>query len=81
MRRAHVVDKRGKAKYSIHALRHFFASWCLNRRPEGRELPPKTVQTLLGHSSITMTMDVYGHLFPSSSDRAELAQSANMLLA
>jgi integrase len=81
MRRAHVVDTHGKPKYSIHALRHFFASWCLNRRPEGRELPPKTVQTLLGHSSITMTMDVYGHLFPSSSDRAELAQSANTLLA
>jgi integrase len=81
MRRAHVVDKHGKPKYSIHALRHFFASWCLNRRPEGRELPPKTVQSLLGHSSIAMTMDVYGHLFPSSSDRAELTRSANILLA
>jgi len=81
MRRARIVDKNGKAKYSMHAFRHFFASWCLNRRPEGRELPPKTVQALLGHSSIVMTMDTYGHLFPSSSDRAELAQSADTLLA
>lgn len=81
MRKAKVVDKKGVAKYSMHSFRHFFASWCLNRKPEGRELPPKTVQTLLGHSSIVMTMDIYGHLFPSSTDRAELAQSANALLA
>ena len=48
-----------------HAFRHFFASWCLNRKEAGgRELPPKEVQSLLGHSSIVMTMDVYGHLFP-----------------
>jgi integrase len=81
MRKAKVVDKHGDPKYSLHAFRHFFASWCLNRRSEGgRELPPKEVQSMLGHSSIVMTMDVYGHLFPQSSDRTELAQSANALL-
>ncbi|MGC1858400.1 MAG: tyrosine-type recombinase/integrase, partial [Pseudolabrys sp.] len=79
--RATVVDKQAQAKYGMHTLRHFFASWCLNRRPEGRELPPKEVQSLLGHSSIVMTMDIYGHLFPRSSDRGELARSANALLA
>jgi len=26
---------------------------------------PKAIQERLGHSSITVTMDVYGHLFPS----------------
>jgi integrase len=33
------------AKYSgLHNLRHFFASWCINRRVDGGlELPPKTV--------------------------------------
>jgi len=25
-------------------------------------LPPKSVQALLGHASITLTIDVYGHL-------------------
>lgn len=25
--------------------------------------PPKRIQVMLGHSSITMTYDVYGHLF------------------
>jgi hypothetical protein len=39
----------------------------------GRELPPKVVQHLLGHSSIVMTLDVYGHLFPHGNDRTELA--------
>jgi hypothetical protein len=36
------------------------------------ELPLKTVQGRLGHSSIQMTADVYGHLFPSGDDAAEL---------
>ena len=39
--------------------------------------PPKVVQELLGHSSITMTIDVYGHLFPRGDDRTELPVAAN----
>jgi integrase len=71
---AGVVDKDGEPKYALHALRHYFASWCINRKADGgRELPPKNVQTLLGHKSIVMTLDRYGHLFPSGNDRAELA--------
>jgi integrase len=79
MKKAGVIDKEGEPKYSPHALRHFFASWCINRRPEGRELPPKEVQALLGHSSITMTLDVYGHLFSRDNDRAELAEATRAL--
>lgn len=29
---------------------------------------PKRLQALLGHSSISMTFDTYGHLFPSPED-------------
>ena len=36
-------------------------------------MTPKVVQHLLGHSSIVITLDVYGHLFPAGDDRAELA--------
>ena len=59
-----------RAKYTgLHALRHFYASWCINRRVDGGlELPAKVVQERLGHSSIMMTMDVYGHLFPRGDD-------------
>jgi integrase len=77
-----VVNKRGKPKYGLHAFRHFFASWCINRRTDGgRELPAKVVQGLLGHGSIVMTLDRYGHLFPRGDDRAELAAASGALLA
>lgn len=84
-----VPDEKGKpnvrrrAKYTgLHALRHFYASWCINRRVDGGlELPPKMVQERMGHSSITMTMDVYGHLFPSTDDADALAAAERDLLA
>ncbi|MBV8105497.1 MAG: site-specific integrase [Hyphomicrobiales bacterium] len=84
------VDGKGEddgpvklAKYSgLHAFRHFYASWCINRRVDGGlELPPKVVQERLGHSSIMMTMDVYGHLFPRGDDSEELAAAESSLLA
>lgn len=79
---ASVVTNTGKPKYGLHAFRHFFASWCINPKDRGgRELPPKVVQQLLGHSSIVMTLDRYGHLFPRGDDRAELAAAARALLA
>lgn len=64
-------------KYTgLHALRHFYASWCINRRKDGGlELPPKVVQERLGHSTIAMTMDTYGHLFPSDDDGQEMAEA------
>jgi integrase len=56
--------------------------WCINRRQDGSlELPPKMVQERLGHSSIIMTMDVYGHLFPRTDDADELAAAELKLLA
>jgi integrase len=82
MVKAGVVDKGNEPKYGLHSLRHFFASWCINPKSAGgREMPVKVVQTLLGHSSIVMTMDIYGHLFPSATDRQELAASEKALLA
>jgi integrase len=68
-------------KYGLHSFRHFFASWCINPKNRGgRELPPKEVQHLLGHSSIVMTLDVYGHLFPAKGDHHELAAATRALL-
>jgi integrase len=79
---AGVVNKAGKPKYTLHAFRHYFASWCINRKAQGgRELPIKNVQTLLGHASIVMTLDRYGHLFPRGDDRAELAKAEDALWA
>jgi integrase len=79
MRAAGLVDGKGdeaEPKYGLHSLRHYFASWCINPRSAGgRELPAKNVQALLGHSSIVITLDLYGHIFPKGNDRAELAAS------
>lgn len=70
------------AKYTgMHALRHFYASWCINRTQDGGlGLPPKVVQERLGHSSIIMTMDVYGHLFPRGDDADEMSAAEKSLL-
>jgi len=38
------------------------------------------VQQRMGHASIAITMDVYGHLFPSGDDGAELAAAEKALL-
>jgi integrase len=42
-----------------HALRHTYAALLIR---EGAH--PKVIQTLMGHASITVTLDLYGHLFP-----------------
>lgn len=52
-----VVNDNGRPKYGLHALRHFCASWLIEQG-----FTPKRLQTILGHSSIQMTFDVYGHL-------------------
>lgn len=80
---AGVVTKDGKARYTgLHALRHFYASWCINRPADGGlGLPPKVVQERLGHASITMTYDRYGHLFPRGDDAKELDAAEKALLA
>jgi len=80
---AGVVDEKGEAKYTgLHSLRHFYASWLINRKADGGlELPAKTVQARMGHSSVVITMDTYGHLFPTTDDGSELAAAEKALLA
>lgn len=50
--------KKIKAKYGLHALRHFCASLWIDA-----DCSAKKVQTLMGHASITQTYDTYGYLF------------------
>jgi integrase len=73
------LDKTGKplmrGKHSLHALRHFFCSWLIDR---GKA--PKDIQVQMGHSSLVMTLDRYGHLFPRQDDAAEMATAEAALL-
>jgi integrase len=80
------VDEEGKpilaARYKgLHALRHFYASWCINpKEAGGLGLDMKSVQARMGHSSIVVTADVYSHLFPRRDDGTEMADTASALL-
>lgn len=58
-----IVGHQGQAKFGIHALRHAAASLFIEQGWN-----PKKIQTLLGHASINMTMDVYGHLFENAEE-------------
>jgi integrase len=80
---AGVTTINGEAKYiGLHSLRHFYASWCINRRVDsGLELPLKVVQARLGHASVQMTADRYGHLFPRGDDGGELAAAEQAFLS
>jgi len=50
-----------------HSLRHYTISTWIEAR-----LAPKTIQTFAGHSSLQVTMDRYGHLFPSDDHKAAM---------
>lgn len=68
------LDEHGEpakvTKYNFHALRHAAASLFIEQK-----LSPKRVQTLMGHSSITVTFDTYGHLFEDAeADRTAVAE-------
>ena len=58
-----LVTEDGKPRFGIHGLRHAAASLFIEQGWN-----PKKIQTLLGHASITMTMDVYGHLFENAEE-------------
>jgi integrase len=55
-----LLKKAGLPDIRFHDLRHSAATLLLTE-----EVHPKVVQELLGHSSISMTMDVYSHVLPS----------------
>ncbi|WP_077962402.1 tyrosine-type recombinase/integrase [Ensifer adhaerens] len=70
------------AKYSgLHSARHFFASWLINRKEDGGlGLPLKVVQDRMGHATVSITADTYGHLFPVDTFADELAAAQAVLL-
>ena len=59
-RAAGLAGRGQKPRYGMHAFRHAAASLLI---AEGWS--PKRIQTVMGHSTIGVTFDVYGHLFPS----------------
>jgi integrase len=62
-------------KYGLHALRHACASLWIE---QGHN--PKQIQTLMGHSSIKVTFDTYGHLFADSEADQRAAEGVEFRL-
>jgi integrase len=61
-----LVDEAGGPLFNFHALRHFTASWWI-----GLGFSQKRLQEMLGHSSVQMTFDRYGHWLGSLEDDHE----------
>jgi integrase len=53
----------GMKPIGLHEARHSFASLLIDAGTN-----PKAIQTFMGHASISITFDQYGHLFPGSRD-------------
>ena len=56
---------------SLHECRHTFASLMI-----AAGVNAKALQTFMGHASITVTLDLYRHLFPGSEDEAAVLLDA-----
>jgi integrase len=66
---------REAPKYGLHSLRHACASlWIENG------MNPKRIQTLMGHSTIQMTFDTYGHLFKDAAADQKAAEDIQIRL-
>ncbi len=63
-------DDNSLAKYTAHIFRHAAASLWIEQG-----MNPKRVQTLVGHGSIQVTFDTYGHLFEQAEQDASDANA------
>ncbi|MDJ0683483.1 MAG: site-specific integrase [Alphaproteobacteria bacterium] len=64
LKQAGVWTEDGRPKYPPKSLRHVRASLEIERNAN-----PKEIKELMGHSSIRVTFDIYGHLFDAHNDR------------
>lgn len=53
-------------RITVHGFRHTFATLLISET----DVKPKTVQMLMGHENIKMTMDIYTHLAKKNNDDA-----------
>ena len=66
------LKKAGIKHVKLHALRHTYAS-----RLFEMNIPAKTIQTLMGHSTINTTMNIYTHV--NEKQKTEAVEKLNSL--
>lgn len=71
-----VRERTGLQAFTLHDLRHFYVSGLI---ASGCDVV--TVQRAVGHSSATVTLSVYSHLWPDAADRTRSAAAKLMAAA
>ena len=67
-----LLEKAGLSGFTFHSLRHTCATLLLSKN-----VNPKIVSEMLGHATISQTMDTYSHVMPGMRDiAAEALESA-----
>lgn len=56
-----ICNRVGLEPLGVHAFRDTFATRCIEQG-----MNPQTLKTILGHSSLAMTMDLYAHVLPNT---------------
>jgi integrase len=63
-----LLEKAGLSNFTFHSLRHTCATLLLSKNVNS-----KIVQEMLGHATISQTMDTYSHVLPGMQDEAAAA--------
>ncbi len=66
-----LLKKAGLSGFTFHSLRHTCATLLLSKN-----VNPKIVQEMLGHATISQTMDTYSHVMPGMGDVAATAMES-----
>ena len=69
-----LLKKVGLSGFTFHSLRHTSATLLLSKN-----VNPKIVQEMLGHATISQTMDTYSHVMPGMGDVAATALEEALL--
>ncbi|MDQ0849162.1 integrase [Arthrobacter sp. B3I9] len=65
-----VREAAGIGEFTLHDLRHFYASGLIADRCD-----VVTVQRALGHAAPSITLNTYSHLWPTAEDKTRTAGS------
>lgn len=69
------VYKRLSVDFSPHTLRHVYASIQIESG-----VTPKRLQALMGHATLAMTMDLYGHLWTADDADQAMAEASERII-